>query len=201
MVGAGVLDCRHGNFHADHHRYASDRVRDKSGIPATGDGVRGGARHPMHHSNPAIFPRRILYGLSVTRKKIRHADEISGGEHFRGDARAGGGRAIRGHRESGEHRAGDGRSRVGGGDHAADSVLHISGRDARRHLDGRDAILLIYRRLRCGVFSAAAQNSSRMLTTFPMAAKRTPSASARVTTKMLAAADFVRVPNLLSSNW
>ena len=28
MVGAGLLDCRHGNFHTNHHRHAGHRIRD-----------------------------------------------------------------------------------------------------------------------------------------------------------------------------
>ena len=159
LVGARLLDRRHGNLDAHHHRHARARLQRESGLSATGDRLPDRARDSMRGLYPPIFPGRILHGLPASRKAVWRAHGAGCRRGFSRDARPGRRSAHFRHRKGGERGAGNGRAIVGDDCRGAHDFLYIPGRDERRDLDGRNAVRALSRGLPGRVFSATAQNS------------------------------------------
>ena len=87
-----------------------DCLRRKPRISANRAGLSCRARDSVCRADPAVFPRRILHGLSASRKEIWDANAVGGSGSVPGYPRACGRRSNIGHRKGGERRVRDGRT-------------------------------------------------------------------------------------------
>jgi len=71
MVGAGVFDCRHGNFHPHDHRDTGDCVFGEHDIFAVGVRVHRWADSDHYHFVARIFSRGVSDGLCRDREALR----------------------------------------------------------------------------------------------------------------------------------
>src|SRR5258708_541226 len=127
VVGAGVLDCRHGNFDAYDHRDSGHFLRREPDVPSISVLLSYLAPADRLSASSPLFFRRGFFPPPPARKTILRAPTRRRGQHFpdhAGDCRR---RARFGNRAGSERRAGNIGKARGRHRHRAHRAVYVRG--------------------------------------------------------------------------